>query len=106
VRGHCHALAAIYPPERPGTHCTGGTKQYNATKKSHLLVPQLVQESQVTYYFIQYLIQCTKSTLKLFFEHPLEQEFRYTSFKDENTATHDTEDECDSYWCPVIRENC
>jgi hypothetical protein len=45
------------------------TKPHNATKKSHLLV----QESQVTYYFIQYSIQCTKSNLKLFFEHPPEQ---------------------------------
>ena len=24
VRGQCHALAALYPWERPGTHCTGG----------------------------------------------------------------------------------
>jgi hypothetical protein len=24
VRGQRHALAAIYPKERPGTHCTGG----------------------------------------------------------------------------------
>jgi hypothetical protein len=24
VRGQCHAPAAIYPRERPGTHCTGG----------------------------------------------------------------------------------
>ena len=24
VRGQRHALAALYPRERPGTHCTGG----------------------------------------------------------------------------------
>jgi len=24
VRGQCHAPAALYPRERPGTHCTGG----------------------------------------------------------------------------------
>jgi hypothetical protein len=24
VRGQRHAPAALYPPERPGTHCTGG----------------------------------------------------------------------------------
>jgi len=80
-------------------HCIKGnvlfTKPYNATKKSHLLVPQLVQESQVTYYFIQYLIQCMKSTLKLFFEHPAEQQIRYKSFNDHNTLTHDTEEESD-----------
>jgi len=56
-----------------------------------------VQESQGTYYFIQYLTQCTKSTLKLFFEHPHEQEIWYTSFKYDNTPIHDTEDECDFY---------
>jgi len=32
------------------------TKPQNATEQSRLLKPQLVQESQVTYYFTQYLI--------------------------------------------------
>jgi hypothetical protein len=24
MRGQCHTPAALYPRERPGTHCTGG----------------------------------------------------------------------------------
>jgi hypothetical protein len=80
-------------------HCTNGNvlfaKPHNATKKSHLLVPQLVQESQVTYYLIQHSIQCMKSTLKLLFENPPEQEIRYTSSKYDNKPTHDMEDEFD-----------
>jgi len=84
-------------------HCIKGnvflTKPH-ATKK----VP--FTGARITYYFIKYLIQCTKSTLKPFFEHPPEQEIRYTSFKDDNTPKHDTGDEWDLYRRPFIRANC
>jgi len=36
--GQRHALAALYPRERPGTHCTGDQRKYVADNKSRIVI--------------------------------------------------------------------
>jgi len=50
VRGQCHAPAALYPRERPGTRCTGGwvTQLYKSTVDRRKLLPNVSASHNIT----------------------------------------------------------